>query len=292
MRTSLDCLPCIVRQAVDSSRLVTTDEDAILAIMKIVFQKLSIANLSLKPPEIVQEVHAIIRKELNNSDPFLSIKQMSTQRALKLVDEAKMAIGMSENPFASAIAFAIAGNILDFGMKSEWNEEKVAESFSKAPENAKQFDDNTINRMYSEIDKAKTVLILGDNAGEAVFDRLLIENFPQQTETYYAVKSSPVINDVTVNEAVDSGLDKVATIISNGADIPGTVLEKCSSYFLEIFNTADVVVSKGQGNFETLNEEKRKIWFLFQVKCPVIARHYHYSIGNWLILEKMGAHSQ
>jgi len=160
MRTSLDCLPCIVRQAVDSSRLVTTDEGTILAIMKIVFQKLSIANLSLKPPEIVQEVHAIIRKELNNSDPFLSIKQMSTQRALKLVDEAKMAIGMSENPFASAIAFAIAGNILDFGMKSEWNEEKVAESFSKAPENAKQFDDDTINRMYSEIDKANTVLIL------------------------------------------------------------------------------------------------------------------------------------
>ncbi|MBF0103422.1 MAG: DUF89 family protein [Desulfobacterales bacterium] len=286
MRTSLDCLSCIVRQAIASSRLVTKDEITILEIMKMVFQKLSIINLLLTPPEIVQEVHAIIRKELNDIDPFLSLKQMSIQRALKLAEAAKISIKTSKNPFASAIAFAIAGNIIDFGMKSEWNEEIISESFSKALDYANCIDHETVNRIYHEIDHAKTVLILGDNAGESVFDRLLIENFPQNSTIFYAVKSSPVINDVTLNEAIDSGLDKVATIISNGADIPGTVLSKCSADFIQVFNTADVVISKGQGNFETLNEEKRKIWFLFQVKCSVIAKHYNYRLGDWMILEK------
>lgn len=292
MRTSLECLPCFVRQAVGSARLVTEDEEAILRMMQNIFRRLSTVNFSLTPPEIAQELHAVIRTELNHPDPFQAIKQMSTQRALELAAEAQTAITTSPNPFASAVAFAIAGNILDFGMKSEWNEEIIAKSFAEAVEKGRRFDEEKISRLYNEIDKAERVLILGDNAGEAVFDRLLIEHFPRKTGIYYAVKSAPVINDVTVDEAVDSGLDKVATIISNGADIPGTVLKKCSTEFLEIFNTADVVVSKGQGNFETLNEEKRKIWFLFQVKCPVIARHYNYSVGNWLILEKIGAHSQ
>lgn len=162
----------------------------------------------------------------------------------------------------------------------------IAKSFAEAIENGKRFDGEKLSRLYNEIKMAKRVLILGDNAGEAVFDRLLIENCPRKTGIYYAVKSAPVINDVTADEAMDSGLGKVATIIANGADIPGTVLEKCSPAFSEIFNTADVVIAKGQGNFETLNEERRKIWFLFQVKCPVIAKYYHFTLSHWMILEK------
>jgi len=286
MRTSLECLPCFVRQAIGSARLVTADEGTILRMMQTIFRELSTANLSLTPPEIVQELHAVIRKELNHRDPFQAIKQMSTRRALELAPEAGAAISTSPNPFASAVAFAIAGNILDFGMQAEWNEEIIAKSFAEAIEKGKRFDREKMDRLYNEIDRAQRILVLGDNAGEAVFDRLLIEHFPRKTEVFYAVKSAPVINDVTVDEAVDSGLDKVASIMPNGTAIPGTVLSKCSDEFREISNTADVVISKGQGNFETLNEEQRKIWFLFQVKCPIIAKHYRFSLGDWLLLEK------
>jgi len=286
MRTSLNCLPCFVRQALGSARLVTEDEGTILRMMQTIFRALSETNLSLTPPEIAQELHAVIRKELNHRDPFRAIKRMSTQRALELAPEAETAIGTSPVPFASAVAFAIAGNILDFGMKSEWNEEVIAKSFAEAVEKGRGFDEGKVNRLYNEIDGAKRVLVLGDNAGEAVFDRLLIEHFPGKAGIFYAVKSAPVINDVTVEEALDSGLDKVAAIIPTGAAIPGTVLSKCSSEFLEIFNAAEVVLSKGQGNFETLNEEQRKIWFLFQVKCPVIAEYYRFRLGDWLLLEK------
>ncbi|UTF51367.1 ARMT1-like domain-containing protein [Desulfomicrobium sp. ZS1] len=286
MRTSLDCLPCIVRQAVDASRMVMADEPTVLKIMKIVFERLACLNLSATPPEIVREVHAVIRRELHDVDPFLSIKKKSTQRALDIAGSAKVAIESAGNPFAAAVAFSIAGNILDFGMRSEWNEALIAESFSKALECSLKFDDTALARFHDEIATADMVLVLGDNAGEAVFDRLLIEHFPRRKKVFYAVKSSPVINDATREDAVEASIAEVAEIIANGADIPGTMLGECSEEFLRIFHTADVVISKGQGNFETLNEAKRKIWFLFQVKCPVIAKHYAYSVGDWMILEK------
>jgi uncharacterized protein with ATP-grasp and redox domains len=286
MRTSLDCLPCIVRQAVDASRMVTDDEAALLKIMKLVFEKLAHADLSATPPEIVREVHAVIRRELHDADPFLPIKKKSTQRALDIAASAKLAIERAGNPFAAALAFSIAGNILDFGMRSDWNEAIISESFSKALERSIKFDDAVLARLHDEIATANMVLVLGDNAGEAVFDRLLIEHFPQRKNVFYAVKSSPVINDATREDAVAAGIDEVAAIVSNGADIPGTILGECSAEFLRIFHAADVVISKGQGNFETLNEDERKIWFLFQVKCPVIANHYEYSVGDWMVLEK------
>ncbi|MBU4487405.1 MAG: DUF89 family protein [Candidatus Delongbacteria bacterium] len=273
----------MIKQAVDSSRLVTADEKVITDIMQTIFTELAKFDLSLTPPELVQTVHAIIRKHLNNPDPFFNIKKMSTERGLLLAKEAVTAIDKAPNPFAVAVAFAIAGNILDFGMKSVWNEEVIVNSFAKAENQASLFDDQVIGELYREIKSAKTVLVLGDNAGEAVFDRLLIERFPGKAKILYAVKGSPVINDVTKTEAIESGIDKVAEIVSNGVDIPGTVISKCSSEFVELYNSADVIIAKGQGNYETLNEETRKIWFLLQIKCPVIAKHYNYKVGDWLV---------
>lgn len=288
MRTSLECLPCIVRQAVDASRMVTGDEPAVIEIMRLVFGHLAKADLSVTPPEIVREVHALIRRELHDPDPFLAIKQKSTQRALDSAPSAGIAIDNAPNPFAAAVAFSIAGNILDFGMRSEWNEAIITDSFSKALERSTHFDQAALTRLQGEIAAAETILVLGDNAGETVFDRLLIERFPRGKKVFYAVKSSPVINDATKDDAMAAGLDSVAAVVENGADIPGTVLKECTPEFRQIFQTADVVISKGQGNFETLNENSRKIWFLFQVKCPVIAKHYEYIVGDWMVLEKNG----
>ena len=286
MRTSLDCLPCIVRQAADASRLVTDDEQTVLRIMKIVFDCLARADLSATPPQIVREVHAVIRRELGDADPFRAIKDKSTARALEIAGEAVQGISEADDPFAAALAFSIAGNILDFGMRSDWNEEIIARSFSRALECARSFDPSRVRRLHDEIASAKAVLVLGDNAGETVFDRLLMERFPRGASLFYAVKSSPVINDATLEDALAAGVDTVATVIPNGADIPGTVPRECSREFLDLYRRADVVVAKGQGNFETLNEEERKIWFLFQVKCPVIAGHYGYAVGDWMVLEK------
>jgi damage-control phosphatase, subfamily I len=127
------------------------------------------------------------------------------------------------------------------------------------------------------------VLILGDNAGETVFDRILISQLDQKI--FYAVKSEPILNDALKEDAVNSGLDKVAAIIENGSPRSGTCLPKCSQEFLNLFNSADLVISKGQANFETLVHEKRKIFFLFKVKCKLLSRLHHLPLGEYVLID-------
>lgn len=138
-------------------------------------------------------------------------------------------------------------------------------------------------KLRKDIKNAKTILLLGDNAGESVFDKLLIEHLPTNAKVYYAAKDSPIINDATVDDAIEVGLDRVSNVISNGTNAPGTLLHKCSLEFLSIYNMVDVVIAKGQANFETLNQEKRNVYFLTQIKCVVIAKRYNYNVGDRII---------
>ncbi|MBN2435762.1 MAG: DUF89 family protein [Spirochaetes bacterium] len=281
MKSFIDCIPCFVRQSLDACRMITSDEEIIRALMPKLLAELSSTDLTMPPPAVVSRVHRIIRKELNNSDPYRKLKKQSTRKALELSKSAEDMIAKSNSPFDCAVRFAIAGNILDFGAKTDWNEDRVMNSFKSAMK--KPLTDNQVTGLYSKIEMAKTVLVLGDNAGEALFDRLLIEKFPGDAKVYYAVKGSPVINDVTEEDALDVNLDKVACIISNGADIPGTMLSECSDEFKQLFKEADVVVSKGQGNFETLNENGREIFFILQIKCASLAHRNGYTEGDWVV---------
>ena len=281
MRTCLDCIPCYIRQSLDACRMISSDQQLLGRVLKLVLQAVSEFDLDLSPPEIGQVVHRIIREQMNDPDPYLKLKDQSTRRALEISGQIKQRITESENPFEMAVRFAIAGNIMDFGMKTVWDEAHIMASFEKALQ--QPLDIDQVGDLYKSIAKAETVLVLGDNAGEAVFDRLLIEAFPGDAKVIYAVKGSPVINDVTEHDAIAAGLKKVATILPNGADIQGTALKQCSERFITCFNNADVVIAKGQGNFETLNTNPRKIYFLLQVKCAVIAEHYNYGLGDWLV---------
>ncbi len=138
-----------------------------------------------------------------------------------------------------------------------------------------------IEQFEDRLKHAKTLLIIGDNAGETVFDRVLAEDFSHLDITY-AVRSEPVINDATVEDARASGLDRCAGIISTGCNIPGLILEECSEEFLNIFNNADIVISKGQGNFETLSAQKREMFFLLKAKCPVVSKDLGVDINDYV----------
>ncbi len=260
--------------------MTAPDEKTVISAMKKVMAAMADFDLGRTPPEAGQVIHRIIRNELNDADPYLKLKELSTRRALELAERVKKTIAGSKDPFETAVRFSIAGNIMDFGMRSAWDEAHIMSSFEKAER--QPIDSREVANLYSGIKKAKTVLILGDNAGETVFDRLLIETFPGEAEVLYAVKGSPVINDVTEYDARQAGIDGVAGILSNGVDSSGTLLDKCSPEFLAAFDGADVVIAKGQGNFETLNNATRKIYFLLQVKCSVIADFYNFGQGEWL----------
>ncbi|MFH0753575.1 MAG: ARMT1-like domain-containing protein [Candidatus Omnitrophota bacterium] len=185
-----------------------------------------------------------------------------------------------------AVELAIAGNVIDYAAKNNLNVEKeiqeiLAGSFS--PEQKRVFEYELFRK---ELAEAKTILYLADNAGEIVFDRVLIEEICAVREVTVAVRYKPILNDAVMEDAVFCGIDKIAHVISSGVDSPGTVLDYCSDEFLKIFKRADMVISKGQGNYEALSEAHRKIYFLFKVKCPVIANHSGARMGD-IVLKRI-----
>lgn len=281
MKSNIDCIPCFVRQALDACRLITDDESRICDILKQELAFLAAANLEVPPPRIVQQVHRIIRKELGDTDPYRHLKSRSIRTAVEYAVTAERLVDGSKEPFAASLRFAIAGNIIDFGKDTEWNDHKILESFTTALE--QKVDEHMIGVLRDRLYTARTVLFLGDNAGETVFDRLFISRFPGNSEVFYAVKGGAVINDATTEDAIASGLQEVAKIVSNGTDIPGTMLEDTSPEFQALFAEADVVISKGQGNFETLNDAEREVFFLLQIKCASLARRNGFCQGDWVV---------
>ena len=280
MRTYLDCLPCVMQQALQALRSTTKDEALVEEGLRKVALRLQQYNKSEAPPLIVRDVHRIVREVSRNNDPYRKIKAQSTAMALDMEPRAKKMIRACSNSFEMAVRFALAGNAMDYALMSVWDEGKLLQSIERVRSMA--LDSEAVECLRRKTLTVDWILFLGDNAGEAVFDRLLLEEC-LGPKMVYAVKSSPIINDATREDAIDAGIDSYAKIICNGSDAPGTVLDDCSEEFLNLFNNAPLVIAKGQANFETLNDAKREIFFLTQIKCPVIAQHYGYELGHWLV---------
>lgn len=281
MRTQLDCLPCFVRQSLEAAREVTSDEAVIEASMREVLATAATFDYDLPPPEMGQIIHRVLRRNVNHPDPYLEVKKRSTQRALAAVDRTRARIEGATNTFETALRFAIAGNIMDFALTTLWDENRIEDSLNKAL--TQPLDCQVVQALEADIRQADTVLYLGDNAGETVFDRLFIEHFPGVPKVIYVVKGGPIINDATLEDAREAGLDQVAELLENGNDAPGTVLSQGSEKFLKAYEQADIVIAKGQANFETLNTADREIYFLTQMKCPTIAESYDYRVGDWVV---------
>jgi uncharacterized protein with ATP-grasp and redox domains len=278
MKTYLECIPCIVSQTVKIAGEATSDRNKREELLKTVLETLSGLSYSHSPPYLGQTVHRAIRRVLDNPDPFFKLKREFNQAAKKLYPALSEKVNACPDRFACAVRLAIAGNIIDFGPQHHFELMKtIDEALHKRPAI-----DHT-ERLKRELEKASVVLYLGDNAGETFFDRLLIEQMPP-AEIYYAVRDSAVINDATSEDAYYAGLDGVAKIISNGSDAPGTILQDCSDDFRKVFDRADVVIAKGHGNYETLNEvEDKKLFFLLMVKCGIVARDLECAVGDFVI---------
>ncbi len=266
MRTYLECIPCFFKQALFAARAATGDENKIKRALDMVAELVPDIPMDSPPPEIARLVYGAVREATKVSDPFRVHKDHSIERALGFYDQLKSDVAASGDPLRTAAKIAIAGNVIDFGATQRFDlDGEMKDVLMKTPaiEDYESF--------KRSVDAARTVLYVGDNAGETVFDRILIETM--RKSTFYAVRDVPIINDATIEDAVKSGIDKTARIISSGCDAPGAVLKRCSREFLDIFKTADVVISKGQGNLEALSGEKRAIFFLLKVKCRIAARH-------------------
>lgn len=281
MKIDYDCIACFIRQTLDALREVTSDNKKTEHCLRRVLRVAAEFDFELSPPEMSRHIHKIIREETGSYDPYKKIKEGSIEIAKSMEPDVRRRINAASDPFEAAIRFGIAGNIMDFALTSLWDQKRVETIFEGALR--QHLDLQVIEELRASLVSADLVLILGDNAGETVFDRVMIDFFPGKASIIYAVKGSPVINDAVMEDARASDLDTVARLIDNGNDAPGTVLSLCSDQFLKIFKKADVVISKGQANFETLNGIFREVYFLTQIKCPVIARFYDYQVGDWVV---------
>lgn len=287
MNTYIDCIPCFFRQMIEGARIIGIKPKKQKQIVDKFARIIQKASLSSSPTEIISRGYHLLTKASPNGDPYKEIKQKSNRLALSLFDEITKRVTHSQDRLLTAVELAIAGNIIDFGVKNNLNVKaelkRILAEESKSVYNKSIF---YYPAFKQELKKAKSVLYLADNAGEVVFDRILIEEinrmYPQKN-IYYAVKEKPVINDALLQDTKISGIDKIVSVISNGTAVPGTVLPLCSKGFQRIYKSADMIISKGQGNFESLSQEKRPIFFLFMVKCPVVAKETGCKIGDTVL---------
>ncbi len=295
MKAYLDCYPCFFKQAIHAARNADLSEEETRRLLAALGEKLSDFDLSLKPPEMAAVIHRLIRDRSGVEDPYLSIKRHSIGVALSLYEDLKKTVGESKDPFFTALLMAVIGNIIDFGAVQELDIEGEIKKLLRREMEIVRHEDRRFfahQEFKERLMSSSSLLYIGDNAGETVFDRILLEeikNLNSKLDIVYAVRGFPVINDALFDDAVESGIDKLARIISNGHDAPATLLPYCSAQLREVFSDADMVISKGQGNYESLSDADREVFFLLMAKCPVIAEDVGCRKGDVLLLRSQEA---
>ena len=274
MKTYLDCYPCFLQQALRAARLSGADETQQFSIMQYSLSLLRNLPAGANPPEIGYHIHQIVSDRVDVQDPYREVKAVSTRQALALYDRLKSLVQQSADPIGLAIRLSIAGNIIDFAISDHIEDLWV--TVERVIRQPYAVDDSEV--MLERLKTADHLLYLADNAGETVFDRILIETLP--VPVIYAVKSHPYVNDATMADALAAGLDRCATLIENGAQAAGTILKLCSPEFRANYEKAPLIIAKGQANFETLSDAGPRVFCLLQVKCPIIAVDLDVPVGS------------
>lgn len=258
--------------------MATDDEQKIKELLDEVGSMIREIPLTCTPPETGEFIYRRVREVTGNNDPYKEIKKRSIEEVLALLPRLRKMVEESEDPLLTSIKMATIGNVLDFGIQKRYNLMNEIGDLDNM-----EFAIFHYESFKEQLEASSSILFIGDNAGETVFDRLLIEALEKPVT--YVVREVPVINDATMEDAVDSGLHEVAEIISSGSTAPGTILKLCNRQFLNQFRNADMVVSKGQGNYEGLSEAGRQVFFLLRAKCPVIARNIGVGMNDFVFLD-------
>lgn len=281
VKTELACLPCFFGQIARTLQHAGVNGDRGRAITWKAEKIIEGSSLDEVPARTTTVIHRLLRDE-TGTDPYLRVKEQYNRIALDLLPAVRRRVEGSDDRLAGAVRAAIAGNIIDFGIYDTVHLDRSIEESFDLP-----LAEEVYRSFSSAIERAQRILILCDNAGEIVLDRILVELLRDRgKEVVAAVKGFAVINDATMADAIASGLSNSVPVIDNGNDGIGTLLEVCSEQFLEHYRTADLIISKGQANYETLvREEDSRIFFLFKVKCPVVASHLNEPEGAVILMQ-------
>jgi len=273
MKTYQACIPCIMNlmeSTLNKADLDDLKKQVILDKFKVDWNK---ADMSLPPARTAGFIYQTILQDTDQGDLFKAHKKSSIKEALKLYPHLKKLADGASDPLEMAIRISALGNILDVANPNTYNiEDEIIRLMDV------QIAGNSMEIFRDKLSSADSLLIMADNAGEAVFDKVLIETI--NVPTVYAVKSKPAFDDALLVDAKQAGIDQVAQIIETGTPYPGTYLPSCTPEFNDIFTNAPLILAKGQANFETLSDASRDLFFLLKVKCEVVSEEINFPIGS------------
>ena len=289
MKVHLDCVQCNLRQALEATRLVTTDVNVQKTIVLKSLEVLSKYDSYTTSPEMGSAVHEVVKECTGNEDPYKKVKKDAIKIAHDVYPAMKRFVEAEDDRLLAALEVSAVGNLLDAGIYGDMRTVDL-EAMLKG-ELTKGLGLGDIEVLREELQHAETVVIIGDNAGETVLDRILISEIKnvsgEGVSIFYGVRSVPMINDATAEDAIASGLDHDATIVSTGSTVPGLILDKADPKFLKLYREADVVISKGQGNYETLSDSAgRTVYFLLKAKCKAVAGDIGVKTGEYVLVRK------
>ncbi|MEM2978023.1 MAG: ARMT1-like domain-containing protein [Candidatus Hadarchaeales archaeon] len=273
MRIDLECFPCLLRQAVEACRLATEEEEKRMEVIRGALRILERAPRESTPPLLCLRVHGEVKRITGNADPYREVKRAFNSLARKMYPELRKMVEESSDKLLTAVKVAIAGNVIDVGPGMDFDPRRTVSEVM-----AKQLHPNHLEHLRRELERSKTVVYLADNAGEVLFDRVLIETL-EDKHVIYVVKKDPLLNDASLEDARFAGMEELGEVVEIELD-PETVYTPSQA---ELLRKAEVVISKGQGNYETLEGTGANLFYLLMVKCPVVARKLGGKVGDLVV---------
>ncbi len=273
------CVGCIINQSVKVANAIHASESLSNELTSTVTKMSEGFSYKDTPPEIASYVYEKMAEIANKTDLYDEVKEISTKKALSFVPLLKEKLSASNNKLLTATKIAVAGNVIDLAAEVEFDlEEELTKIFDT------HFAYNDFDMLKDRLDSSKSVLVIGDNVGEHIFDYMFIETLKElypNVKYSYMVRGNPIINDVTMTEAKEAGFDELCELVDSGVNTPGFTYERANSYSKELFDSADLIISKGMGNYECLSPSHRKeICFLLKIKCSVVAASLKREIGD------------
>jgi damage-control phosphatase, subfamily I len=285
MKLHLECVPCYIRQALDAAKMATDDKKIHERLLRGALAVAARFDTDDYGFILQAEIKKVMRKILPAADPYSEVKEKYNRMVLALEDNLEEIIKNSDNPFETGLRISLAGNIIDFGPGSSLSKEILMDSIKKSL--SQKLDPAKVSLLRRNIDIANKTLFIGDNAGEIVLDKIFIKYLPGEKITY-VVRGGPALNDATMEDAETTGIKDYVSVITTGLDMPAAILPFCSEEFKNEYEKSDLVISKGQGNYEALGDEDKNIFFLLKIKCPTIVETFRekYEVGDIVIYNK------
>jgi len=279
MKIDEACIGCIINQSSKVASAIKADEVLTEKLISAVTQSSKDFSFSLTPPEVATDVYELMSILAEKADLYEEIKNYSTQNALSYIPFLEYKISKSQDKLLTATKVAIAGNVIDLAAEVEFD---LADEIEKIFET--DFGHDDFEKLKEMLADAKTLLVIGDNTGEHIFDYLFIQALQQLYPLLYIsymVRGNPIINDVTMKEAKEAGFDKLCNLVDSGVNTPGFVYNRANEESQQLFDEVDVVITKGMGNYECLSPSPRKnLCYLLKVKCSVVASSLERNIGD------------